>query len=238
MDRLYVLIYETAEDVKKTIHDALAAYTIARNSEVIIKWLKSPAKNDEILSACCEAQIALINAGEKERSVRIGRLLYQVNPVCPLVYYGCGLPQNAREIVSYFSSLFPARPILYLDQPTDREYYQTISKMADQAALRGNFIWETKMMKYRFPYSSILYFRSERNYIYLHLKSGAEYSFLGKLAEVERRIPAQHFIRAHQSYLINRNEIVLVDKQKKAVQLSTGEEIFVSKSHYKEVLSV
>ena len=91
-------------------------------------------------------------------------------------------------------------------------------------------------MKYRIPYGSILYFRSERNCVYIRLKNGTEYSFLGKLTNIEQQLLQNVFVRAHQSYLIKRSEILLIDKQKKAVQLSNGEEIFISKAHYKETL--
>ena len=70
----------------------------------------------------------------------------------------------------------------------------------------------------------------------MRLKNGAEYSFLGKLTNIEQQLPPNVFVRVHQSYLIKRSEILLIDKQKKAVQLSNGEEIFISKAHYKETL--
>lgn len=238
MERLCVVIYETSESGKKTLHDVLAAYTITQDAEVTIKWLKSSAREDEILSACAEAQIAFVNAAETERAAQIGRLLYKANPDCPLIYYGHAVPGDIRELVSYFTSLFPARPVLYLDHPTDQDYYQTVNEVSDSGSRRDMFVWETKGMKYRIPYDSILYFRSERNYVCIRLKNGAEYSYLGKLANVERMVPERLFIRVHQSYLINRTEILLIDKGKKSVRLRNGEDIFISKAHYKETLEI
>lgn len=66
-------------------------------------------------------------------------------------------------------------------------------------------------MKYRIPYGSIQYYRSDRNYVYLHLVSGSEYAFLGKLSGIEAQVPKALFVRVHQSY-DNRNKAVFSDE--------------------------
>ena len=236
MERLCLVIYETSETEKKSLHDSLAAYSIAENVELIIKWLKPSAKEKEIVSACTEAQIAFVNAFDIQKAEQIGSLLYQTSPACALTYYGYSVPQDVRGLITYFSKLFPARPILYLDSPREQDFYRALRTLCNRGACQKRFAWETKGVKYRVPYDSILYFRSERNYVYMRLKNGAEYSFLGKLTNIEQQLPPNIFVRVHQSYLIKRSEILLIDKQKKAVQLSNGEEIFISKAHYKETL--
>ena len=236
MERLCLVIYETSDAGKKSLHDSLAAYSIAENVELIIKWLKPSAKETEIVSACAEAQIAFVNAADTQKATQIGGLLYQANPTCALTYYGDCVPQDVRELISYFSKLFPARPILYLDHPGERDFYHALRTLGSRTSCQKRFVWETKGMKYRVPYDSILYFRSERNYVIMRLKNGTEYSFPGKLANVEQQLPADLFVRVHQSYLVSKAEILMIDKQKKAVRLSNGEEIFISRAHYKETL--
>ena len=238
MDRLCVVIDEPREDRKKALHDALAAYAVSRDTEVEIRWIKPSAGEAEILSACAEAQAAFVSAGEPERAAWIGGLLYRSNPLCALVYCGGPLSGGARELTAYFSALFPARPALYLDCPGNRDYFRALSAIAAEAAREGLFHWETKGMRYRVPCSAILYFRSQRNYVCLRLKSGEEHAFLGKLSGVEPLLPRGLFLRVHQSFLVNRAEILLVDKGRKALRLSSGEEIFISKAHYKEALAL
>ena len=123
MERLCVVIYEASETGKKTLHDVLAAYAIEKNVEVTIKWLKPSAKETEIASACVEAQVAFVSAGETERATLVGRVLYRVNPTCALVYFGENIPEGKQALVSYFSNLFPARPVLYLDRPGQQELF-------------------------------------------------------------------------------------------------------------------
>ncbi len=238
MEQLCFVIYETSEAGKKALHDSLTAYSFAENVEIVVNWLKPLAKEEEILSACTEAQIAFVSTADAPRAARIGSLLYRVNPSCALIYYGESVPQDIQNLISYFSSLFPARPVLYLDRPAKQEFYQTIHTFCKRIASQKLFVWETKGMKYRIPYDSILYFRSDRNYVFMRLKNGAEYSFLGKLASVESQLPAELFVRVHQSYLVSKADILLINKQKKAIRLRNGEEIFVSKAHYKETLEI
>ncbi len=238
MEQLCVTVYEPDAEQKKLIHDALAAYAISHDTEIIIKWLKAKAKDREVQTVAHESRIAFINAGDAQHSVSFGTLIAKENPACGIVYYGGEHPQESRELIEYFSALIPSRPVSYLHSPTERDYYKALNRQNLNAASSKLFLWETKGMKYRVPLGSILYFRSERNYVSLHLKNGEEYSFLGKLANVESQLPPQLFLRAHQSYLVNIAEIMLIDKQKKSLRLSNGEEIFISKAHYKESLEI
>ena len=238
MERFCVVVYETMEERKKTLHDALAAYAVKRNVEVVIRWLKPSARDEEIRHACTEAQLAFVSTAEAERAALIGKLLYQANPAGALAYYGYEIPSDIRETVEYFTRLFPARPVLYLNQPGYREYYRAAEAAAeDEFQKKNRFFWETKGMQYRVAYDAVLYFRSERNRVVLHLKNGEEYAFLGKLSHVEQLLPAGFFVRVHQSYLVNRAEILLIDKGRKTLRMRTGEEIFISKAHYKEALA-
>ena len=237
MERFCVVVYETMEERKKTIHDVLATYAVKRNVEVVIRWLKPSVRDEEIRHACTEAQLAFVSAAEAERATLIGKLLYQVNPECALAYYGYEIPGDILELVEYFTRLFPARPVLYLNQPGYRDYYRAVEAAAeDEVQKKNRFSWETKGMQYRVPYDAILYFRSERNRVVLHLKNGEEYTFLGKLSHVEQLLPIGFFVRVHQSYLVSRAAILLIDKGRKILRMSTGEEIFISKAHYKEAL--
>lgn len=238
MEQLCVLIYETSEREQKVLHDVVAAYSITQSIEIVIKWLKASAKEDEIISAGTQAQIAFVSTLEPGRAVQIGGLLYQSNPGCALIYYGQAIPAEVQELAAYFIRLFPARPVLYLDRPKGQDYYHAVEVCVQNSLRQKMFVWETKGIRYRFPFGSILYFRSERNHICIRLKNGTEYTFLGKLSNVEQMVPSSLFTRVHQSYLINRAEILLIDKGRKAVRLNNGEDIFISKAHYKETLKI
>ena len=131
---------------------------------------------------------------------------------------------------------FAKNAIRYLHQPTPQMFAGVLQSFSAADGDRKLFVWETKGMKYRIPYGSIRYFRSDRNYVSLRLQNGAEYSFLGKLSNLEQQLPRGLFLRIHQSYLVSRKEIIAVDKQRKAVHLRNGEELFISKAHYQQTI--
>lgn len=237
MERLCVMIYETDARARNLLHDVLVAYAVRQDVEVIIHWLKEPVQPDSVREAGLEANLAFLCADDAERARQIGALLYQANPACALLYYGSIVPQVFEETVRYFTALFPPRPIRYLHRPTRQDFADALMALSAAISAQKHFFWETKSMKYRLPYGSIRYFRSDRNYVYVQLQSGAEYAFLGKLSAIEPQLPKSLFVRVHQSYLVNRTEIIAVDKQKKAILLRGGEELFISKARYPETLA-
>lgn len=149
MERFCVVVFETIEERKKTIHDILAAYAVKWDTEVVIQWLKPWAKDEEILRVCTQAQLAFVSTAPAEHGIRMGKLLYQANPWCALVYYGHELSGSAREAADYFTSLFPARPVMYLNQPGPADYYRAVEAAAETELRKGRFTWETKGLRYR-----------------------------------------------------------------------------------------
>ena len=236
MEQLCVAVYEPSEERKKALHQALVAYAVAVGTEIVIRWIKPSAQDEELRAAGTDAQAAFVSTEDADRAVEIGRSFCRANPDCALVYCGCAAPDGVPELKEHFIRLFPARPVRYLDLPGEKEYYRAVEDIARENGAKERFVWETKGMQYRIPFGVILYFRSERNRVILRLKNGTEYDFMGKLSGVERSVPAGLFVRVHQSYLVNRAEILAVDKGRKCVLLSTGEEIFISKAHYREAL--
>ena len=219
-DLLCVLIYETSETTRKKLHDVLVGFAVSRNTEVRIDWIRPNATETEIAAACADEHVAFVNAVQAERATEIGRCIYEQNPECALVYYGAPETDDAERLIAYFRKLFPSRPVAYCREPDAKTLFQTVCRLSEQKVGRNVFVWENKGMKFRIPYGSILYFRSDRNYVFIRLKNGEEYSFLGKLTDVLKTLNEHCFVRVHQSYLINKSAIILIDKGKKCVRLA------------------
>ena len=77
------------------------------------------------------------------------------------------------------------------------------------------------------PLNDILYFESNRRVLIVHTKND-EYSFYGKLDQVEKDLEGKDFIRTHQSYFVNAKKIKSVSKD--SAELLSGEILPVSKS--------
>jgi DNA-binding LytR/AlgR family response regulator len=77
------------------------------------------------------------------------------------------------------------------------------------------------------PLNDILYFESNKRVLIVHTKND-EYSFYGKLDQVEKELDGKDFIRTHQSYFVNARKIKSVSKD--SAELQNGEILPVSKS--------
>lgn len=78
----------------------------------------------------------------------------------------------------------------------------------------------------------ILYFESNRRQITVHVKT-EQYTFYGKLDDIEQELKGQDFVRCHQSFLVNAKQIKIVGGN--ALTLLSGETLPVSKSRREAV---
>lgn len=78
----------------------------------------------------------------------------------------------------------------------------------------------------------IIYIETNRHKNIFHLKDGT-YSIYKKLDDIEEDLKCGHFLRVHQSFLVNMNYIEKINSY--VLTLTTGMEISVPKSRYQEV---
>lgn len=232
-ERLCVLVSEPDGNCRPQIHDALTDFAIRQDTEVTVHWIKPEAENASVEAVLEEADLALLAADAAE-STALGTLLSEKNPACEIVFFGDARRQP--DAVSYLSRLFPTRPIAYLERPDRDAFRKAAEDCAQRRALSRCFLWQNRQTQYRIPFSHILYLRSDRNYFYVHLRGGTEHRLLGKLDAAERLLPKNSFLRIHQSYLVNRAEIRQIDKTKRSVLLSSGEELYISKARYEQTI--
>ncbi len=83
----------------------------------------------------------------------------------------------------------------------------------------------------------ILYCESDNSYCTIHTKDNEQVIISSSLQKVQEKLNHQ-FFRAHQSFLINKNEIQKFLKQENKVLLSNGKKIPVSKTHKKDLLEI
>lgn len=78
----------------------------------------------------------------------------------------------------------------------------------------------------------ILYFESDRRKIIIHCTQDREFSFYGKLDEVQNELKNRDFVRCHQSYLVNAKKITAVGLGE--LSLESGGTLPVSRHRAKE----
>ena len=82
------------------------------------------------------------------------------------------------------------------------------------------------------PARDILYFESDRRKVMIRCAGGREYSFYGKLDDVEQTLKKHDFVRCHQSFLVNALKIAGIKQGELA--LVNGAVLPVSKHRAKE----
>lgn len=231
----HLLAAPAGPEDRRLIHDAAAAVSVADSVEITVGWLAPGVSASVFLEATGAAHAALFSTGDRAAAARYGQALARVNPGCALAFYGA--PAAPPETEAFFTGLFPARPCAFLRSPALGDLVLFLRGVLHALEERELFRWETKALRLQLPYEQILYFQSDRNVVRVHLAGGGEHQLTGKLDTVEAAVPSGLFLRVHQSFLVNRAAIRLVDKSRKMVTLSDGEEIAVSKARYKETLS-
>jgi two-component system LytT family response regulator len=71
--------------------------------------------------------------------------------------------------------------------------------------------------------ADIAYFEADGNYAILHFANGETEDIFERLGEIERRLPADIFLRAGRSLIINRNYIRKIDTRKSTLQIASND---------------
>jgi DNA-binding LytR/AlgR family response regulator len=99
------------------------------------------------------------------------------------------------------------------------------------------FYIKTKTRIIKIPYMNINYFESIQRQVILHgPDENNTYAFLAKLDDVDVSLPKNIFCRCHKSLIINLHNVKILDKSTKQFILNSGEDVDISKGHYKEVV--
>lgn len=228
--RLTLLVYEPSENVRAAIRSAITAFAARHDVDLRIDWMFRADQEEHIPSIMSDTLVALVNVGMGERSTAAGRLIYDANPDCLLVYYGkAGID---------LAPLLAARPVAYNPDPCSTEAWEKIlcELLNRIMTARGYFHWSGKDYRYRLPYRSITHIRSERVYLDVFTASDAIFRLVGKLDEAAKQLPSPTFLRIHQSELVNLDHARALNRSRRCIIMDDGSELYISRAHYRDVL--
>lgn len=135
--------------------------------------------------------------------------------------------------IDYSTEIFRVKPSNFIVKPIDRQkLLQAIDKVREELEEEehDSFVITFKGNVFKVKANDILYFESEKRTVILHSRQGS-WTIYRKLDEVQKELP-DYFLRCHQSYLVNMNEIKSLRPLR--IELNQGEEIPVSRPKYKE----
>jgi two-component system LytT family response regulator len=70
------------------------------------------------------------------------------------------------------------------------------------------------------PFDEIMYCSSKNNYTNIHTREGKIFFCCKTLKDIESRLPADFFLRIHQSYLVNVLDITALKRQSHEVEIN------------------
>lgn len=190
----------------------------AKNADVVFEKLSSPNYYDVLILDALDLNSRKI-AGLVRRSNMNASIVFvldnDINNILSLIKY-----RPSKVIMEPYSDTDIAKGIIYA--------------IREQLAIRPWFTIKNKESLYRIPYSSINYFESNQRKVILHTDKQV-IEFYGKLNDVFPMLPADSFIRCHQSYIINSAKVRKLDKTDRCFVMMNGEIIEISKSQYSQV---
>lgn len=123
---------------------------------------------------------------------------------------------------------FLVKPVVYKD--IHELMVRAIPKI--QSITKCMFRFSSAGTIYSIPFESIVFFESNKRVV--RVKTTKEdYSFYGKLSEVEEQLHNSSFVRCHQSYIVNMQHIYKVDSG--SIVTTSGEIIGVSRGRSQAV---
>lgn len=133
----------------------------------------------------------------------------------------------------YAADSYDVPALHYLVKPVDQARLETaLDRFLDQA--------QPVSLRFSSPRGTfcvflpdILYFEIYSHEIVIHKTDGTSETCLGTLKELENHLPPLTFVRPHRSYLVNMDHIVKIVRYQ--IQLSSGDDIPVSKKLYQQV---
>ncbi len=134
----------------------------------------------------------------------------------------------------YVFSGYEVKAFRYILKPEllhgfSRVFYECIDELTQSDEARFTFQRSSETVSIQL--SNILYFESDKRIINI-ITNGEEYSFYGKLDDIEEQLKKQDFVRCHQSFLVNAKKISAVKQNE--ISLITGKTLPVSKRRAKE----
>lgn len=134
----------------------------------------------------------------------------------------------------YAMELFDLRPLNFMIKPLEPE---KLLRCVDEAMeyIDQNlpcFAFSSQRAVFRIPYREIRYFESRNKTVVVH-GAKEEYTFSGKLSEIEKGLPDGEFIRIHHSYLVHRPFIRRM--QYEQLSLADGTVLPISQAYRKAV---
>ncbi len=135
--------------------------------------------------------------------------------------------------IQYSTEIFRATPSNFLVKPLDPDkLIDVIDKLMVQIEEEDKdcFVISFKSRVFKIKLSEIMYFESDQRTVIVHGRNES-WTIYRRLDEIQEEVP-DYFLRCHQSYLVNMNEIKSIKSLR--VELYNGDTVLISRPKHKE----
>ena len=223
-----IVVYMTQRELAEEVFRRAVSGIQALNARCELSCVTEPAQMRRQLAEnkfFCDALI--LNAQEEEGLAAAG-LLREHNFLCTVIFVTDG-KGKLRNVLRY-------RPSALVMDGSEAQLTNALGlAFQEQSRIRPFFTVKNKEELLKVPYSQIKWFESRQRTVTLHAQ-GRDIVFYGKLSQVHEQVPKTMFLRCHQSYIINTEQVKSVDRIQHCVNLIDGTVLEISKSYYPDVI--
>lgn len=95
---------------------------------------------------------------------------------------------------------------------------------------------KTKARSLSFEIKNIVYIESQNRHLYLHTNDGEVHEYRGKLEKEAEILKSFHFVRSHESYLVNVSYIKKLNVEKLVLDIPNASELAISRRYRDDVI--
>ncbi len=202
---LRIAICDDLPENRRAVAGAVEAWAVNRQLNI---QLKEFASGEDLLvetEVAGEFNIVFLDIELKGGmdGITIAMKMREVNKYFCLIFIS--------QYENYYKEVFKAYPFQYLEKPISKiKLIEILNQAVDSCFdLNETFVFRFKNMTYNIRLREVLYFVSDKRVIRIYMENGDSHIFYGKLDELEKRLTKSSFsfLRIHQSYLVNGNQI-------------------------------
>jgi DNA-binding LytR/AlgR family response regulator len=226
---IQITVYHSKLETAQLLSGIITAYfKKVRHSFNLNAYTKWEETMKHLRQAGAKADILILDCSDLSKA---GALVSQLRTVNTRASWVC-----TDTDVEGLNTLMLTRPSVYLPELSDqRKIFNTIGRLDhyhQEQQRKNDFTFKCDGEHIRVPYGDIGYFESSAKKVTLYLgNSDKTYFFSAKLDDIEALLP-DHFLRCHQSYLVNLRMIRHLDSKNHVFVLHSGEEILISRRSY------
>lgn len=230
---LCIGLYEPDMERCRQMRERIVGYSLRENMDISVYYIVDGTQKVEKYAN--SLQIALISM-DADMAIPLARRVYRANPDCRIGYY--------KSEACDLEPALAARPFTFYRWEKDGGSFdrKLDEVLEDILSAGGIFRYETRKTSLTLPVRDILYFQSNLKNVQIHTRTAEQpHSIFCKLADLERLLETQglacRFLRIHQSYIVNRCHIRLLNKTEHQLLLNNGEQLPISNGYYHQVQS-